>query len=75
MEKIENAVKVLALLNEDHECGLLPEEESQFVLTHNIAIPLSWLVEYGYALATEEGNKEILDIYDDYMENFGGKNE
>ena len=75
MEKIENAVKVLALLNEDHECGLLPEEESQFVLTHNIAIPLAWLIENGFALATEQGNEEILDIYNDYMENFGGNNE
>ena len=75
MEKIEKAVKVLALLNEDHACGGLSEQESQFVLTHDIAIPLAWLVEYGYALATEAGNEEILGIYDNYMETFGGSNE
>ena len=75
MEKIEKAIKVLAQLSEDHMCDGLSEEESNFVLTYNISVPLAWLVENGDALATERGNEQILNAYNAYITEFGGNNE
>ena len=75
MDEIEKAVKTLAELSEFQMSGVLSEDENEFVLTHDIAIPLAWLIENGFALATEAGNKNMLVIYDAFMENFGGNNE
>lgn len=75
MDEIEKAVKTLAELSEFQMSGVLSEDENVFVRTHDIAIPLAWLIENGFALATEAGNKNMLVIYDAFMENFGGNDE
>ena len=75
MDEIEKAVKTLAELSEFQMSGVLSEDENEFVRTHDIAIPLAWLIENGFALATEAGNKNMLVIYDAFMENFGGNDE
>ena len=75
MDEIEKAVKTLAELSDFQMSGALSEDENEFVRTHDIAIPLAWLIENGFALATEAGNKNMLVIYDAFMENFGGNDE
>lgn len=75
MDEIEKAVKTLAELSEFQMSGVLSEDENEFVRTHDIAIPLAWLIENGFALATEAGNKNMLVIYDALMESFGGNDE
>ena len=75
MEKIEKAVKELAQLVEDQMFDVLSEEENKFVNTYDIAIPLAWLVEYGYAVATEQGNQNMLYVHKTYTEEFGDNNE
>ena len=75
MDEIEEAVKTLAELSEFQMSGALSEDENDFVLTHDIAIPLAWLIENGFALATEAGNTDMLVVYNAYIKNFGGNNE
>ena len=75
MDEIEKAVKTLAELSEFQMSGALSEDENDFVLTHDIAIPLAWLIENGFALATEAGNADMLVVYNAYIKNFGGNNE
>lgn len=75
MDEIEEAVKTLAELSEFQMSGVLSEDENEFVRTHDIAIPLAWLIENGFALATEAGNANMLAVYDAFMENFGGNDE
>ena len=72
MDEIEKAVKTLAQLSEFHLSGVLSEDENDFVLTHDIAFPLAWLIENGFALATEAGNADMLGVYNAYTKNFGG---
>lgn len=72
MDEIEEAVKTLAELSEFQMSGVLSEDENEFVRTHDIAIPLAWLIENGFALATEAGNKNMLVVYNAYIKNFGG---
>ena len=48
MDEIEEAVKTLAELSDFQMSGALLEDEIEFVLTHDIAIPLAWLIENGF---------------------------
>lgn len=75
MDEIEKAVKTLAELSEFQMSGALLEDEIEFVLTHDIAIPLAWLIENGFALATEAGNADMLVVYNAYVKKFGESNE
>lgn len=75
MDEIEKAVKTLAELSEFQMSGALLEDEIEFVLTHDIAIPLAWLIENGFALATEAGNADMLVVYNAYIKKFGENNE
>ena len=75
MDEIEKAVKTLAELSDFQMSGALLEDEIEFVLTHDIAIPLAWLIENGFALATEAGNADMLVVYNAYIKKFGGNNE
>lgn len=72
MDEIEKAVKTLAELSDFQMSSALFEDEKEFVLTHDIAIPLAWLIENGFALATEAGNADMLVVYNAYIKNFGG---
>ena len=71
MDEIEKAVKTLAELSEFQMSGVLSEDENEFVRTHDIAIPLAWLIENGFALATEAGNADMLVVYNAYIKKFG----
>lgn len=75
MDEIEKAVKTLAELSDFQMSGVLSEDENDFVLTHDIAIPLAWLIENGFALATEAGNADMLVVYNAYIKKFGGNDE
>lgn len=75
MDEIEKAVKTLAQLSDFQMSGALFEDENEFVLTHDIAIPLAWLIENGFALATEAGNADMLVVYNAYIKKFGENNE
>ena len=75
MDDIEKAVKALARLSEDQMWDGLSENENKFVNTYDIAIPLAWLVENGYAVATERGNQNMLYVHTSYRNEFGGNNE
>ena len=75
MDEIEKAVKTLAELSDFQMSGVLSEDENEFVLTHDIAIPLAWLIENGFALATEEGNTYMITVYNAYVKKFGENNE
>ena len=75
MDEIEKAVRTLAQLSEDRMVGVLSDEENEFVHTYDIAIPLAWLVEYGYAVATEQGNQNMLYVHKTYTAEFGDNNE
>ena len=75
MDEIEKAVKTLAELSDFQMSGVLSEDENEFVRTHDIAIPLAWLIENGFALATEAGNADMLVVYNAYIKKFGGNNE
>lgn len=75
MDEIETAVKTLAELSDFQMSGVLSEDENEFVRTHDIAIPLAWLIENGFALATEAGNADMLVVYNAYIKKFGGNDE
>ena len=75
MDEIEKAVKTLAELSDFQMSGALFEDENDFVLTHDIAIPLAWLIENGFALATEAGIADMLVVYNAYIKKFGENDE
>ena len=61
---LKNRIAILSELSFAHTNDQLDKSVADFCDTYNIALPLSFAVDYGYAVLTDKGANDINSTFD-----------